>query len=82
MSILNLPTPSVGVATYAMFKEGGKNLMAENKGSKSNDFKGFAIDSDGYFVARLEIMKGVRSKSCHIYKSPSPRDQRGTRIPS
>ena len=37
--------------------------MANSGSKKSNDFKGFAIDSDGYFVARLEVMKGVRSKS-------------------
>ena len=37
--------------------------MAGSGSKKSNDFKGFAIDSDGYFVARLEVMKGVRSKS-------------------
>jgi len=34
--------------------------MAE---TKKNTFTGFSIDNEGYFVARLALMKGVRSKS-------------------
>ena len=30
---------------------------------KEEKFTGFNIDSDGYFVVRLPLMKGVRSKS-------------------
>ena len=37
--------------------------QAEAQAEAVNTFKGFAIDSEGYFVARLDVMKGVRSKS-------------------
>ena len=32
--------------------------------------------------ARLELMLGDRSGACLLYTSPSPRDQRGSRMPS
>ena len=44
------------------------------------DAQGKMIGEDGPLVPELEVI--VDSKPCLLYTSPSPRDQRGSRMPS
>ena len=46
----------------------------------SNLFKGYAVASDETFVKYMELKES--NYDCLLYTSPSPRDQRGSRMPS
>ena len=62
-------------------EEGMETLKAISEANKFNEwmYERIAPDCSGKI---LEIGSGIGNISCLLYTSPSPRDQRGSRMPS
>ena len=61
--------------------------MAELEGKVAVILGASSIGGLGEFIARLFVKEGAKvmlsgRKVCLLYTSPSPRDQRGSRMPS
>ena len=64
----------------------GSNLQAIIDACKTNKIKGtvravFSNKADAFGLERAR-QAGIATHTCLLYTSPSPRDQRGSRMPS
>ena len=55
---------------------------AARRSACSNNMRQLMIASMNYESAHRELPIGLRPNDCLLYTSPSPRDQRGSRMPS
>ena len=72
---------------YALTKEGWRDVVLVEKGELTSGSTWHAAGLVPHFIGGLSMAKVHHAgselyKNCLLYTSPSPRDQRGSRMPS
>ena len=74
---------SIKAITLSMpFSHGGKKVIFHGKEWKSLEFNLVKVETDKGIIGWGEAFGYTSWKACLLYTSPSPRDQRGSRMPS
>ena len=74
--------------TFHAGQENARNLLIVGHGVTGNKDRPFvvalaeAVSAEGLPVLRFSFSGNGGSEGCLLYTSPSPRDQRGSRMPS
>ena len=74
--------PHVNVGTIGHVDHGKTTLTAALTKVCAETYGGDAVAFDGIDNAPEERERGITIATCLLYTSPSPRDQRGSRMPS
>ena len=76
----NIKGPAIFLAQFVGEDEPFNSLDNICKWASSLGYKGVQIPS--WDSRLIDLKKASESKDCLLYTSPSPRDQRGSRMPS